>query len=458
MQKVFVLDINKCTGCEACRVACAIENELTPGTSWRWIDTFNERRHPGVPVFHLSLACNHCLHPPCMKHCPTLAYSKDPGTGAVTIDASLCIGCKYCTWACPYDSPRFDSRSGVVRKCTFCDHRLEAGRDPACVVLCPTSALRVADLSDSAGMTQFIGGFSEGAQVAGLPSTDAEPGIRFIPLARIHPYPQATASPGMAPTIIPPNRTESKITLRSEWPLVAFTLLVSLLVGFMAAPQGRAVMSGTLFLGLCVVGAALSTLHLGRKMQAFRSVANWRRSWLSREVLLFPSFAVLSLIHLQTGRDGALIGWLATIAGLATLIAIDRVYSVTETPRLYLHSARVLLTGALVFGILIGYPLLYMGVGALKMILYIHRKASFAKNHRDLRLRIGAARIALGFLVPGGLWLAGTESLGLRALALGALAVGEIIDRCEFYMELDVPTPRRQMDLDLANALKVRRA
>ena len=121
MQRSFVLDINTCTGCHACQVACQIENQLQPGTSWRWVDTFNEPRYPGVPVFHLSLACNHCVNAPCMTHCPTLAYSKDPRTGAVILDEAKCIGCKYCTWACPYDAPRFEPAWGVVVKSTFCN-------------------------------------------------------------------------------------------------------------------------------------------------------------------------------------------------------------------------------------------------------------------------------------------------------------------------------------------------
>ena len=144
-QKGFVFDINKCTGCQACSIACEIENELEPGADWRQVTTFNERHVPGVLSFHLSVACNHCVDPPCMKNCPALAYSKDAVTGAVTVDPDLCIGCRYCTWACPYDAPRFNTASGVVEKCTFCQHRLEDGLEPACVTSCPTGALKLAD-------------------------------------------------------------------------------------------------------------------------------------------------------------------------------------------------------------------------------------------------------------------------------------------------------------------------
>ncbi len=60
----------------------------------------------------------------------------DPATGAVVVEGDRCLGCRYCTWACPYDSPRFSAASGTVEKCTFCNHRLREGRDPACVSAC----------------------------------------------------------------------------------------------------------------------------------------------------------------------------------------------------------------------------------------------------------------------------------------------------------------------------------
>jgi anaerobic dimethyl sulfoxide reductase subunit B (iron-sulfur subunit) len=97
----FVFDANRCTGCGACRVACTLENRLPPAVSWRRIDTFNARRHPAAPVFHLSIACNHCATAACMQACPALAYRRDRRTEAVLIDSSRCIGCGYCAWACP---------------------------------------------------------------------------------------------------------------------------------------------------------------------------------------------------------------------------------------------------------------------------------------------------------------------------------------------------------------------
>ena len=91
MARGFHFDLNRCTGCEACRLACSIENELPGGESWRRIETFNPRRHPAAPRFHLSLACLHCADPPCLDACPARAYHRDGATGAVLLDSQTQI-------------------------------------------------------------------------------------------------------------------------------------------------------------------------------------------------------------------------------------------------------------------------------------------------------------------------------------------------------------------------------
>ena len=152
----FLFDLNRCTGCQACEIACMIENRLD-GWSWRQVVTLNPARRPGTPVIHLSLACNHCAAPPCLAHCPALAYSQDPVTGRVVLDAERCIGCKYCAWACPYDAPKFDAPRGVMTKCTFCGHRQDQGLAPACVEQCPTGALGCDDLDALPGVESAPG-------------------------------------------------------------------------------------------------------------------------------------------------------------------------------------------------------------------------------------------------------------------------------------------------------------
>jgi Fe-S-cluster-containing dehydrogenase component len=105
-KKGFIIDLNKCTGCNACVLACAIENAEIQDKDWRGIRTYNELKVPGLPVFHYSIACNHCEKAPCKPVCPAEAFSTDEATGAVVHHEERCIGCRYCTWACPYDAPK----------------------------------------------------------------------------------------------------------------------------------------------------------------------------------------------------------------------------------------------------------------------------------------------------------------------------------------------------------------
>jgi DMSO reductase iron-sulfur subunit len=432
MQRAFTLDIDKCTGCQACEVACSVENELPPGTSWRSVETFNARHHPGLPAFHLSLACNHCVDAPCMEHCPALAYSKDDDTGAIVLDQSRCIGCKYCTWACPYDAPRYDATAGVVSKCTFCSHRLKEGQRPACVEQCPTGALQIAELQTAAGESKSLG----------FPQTDARPAVRFLSPRKAGEPAASTPPAGAVPGGID-GPEPSKIALGSEWPLVVFTLLCALLVGLMAAPGASERMDAFVFIALAALGAGFSTMHLGRRLRAYRAVANWRRSWLSREILLFSAFSGLSVLHLLTAWFDRVTGALSVVTGFALLFAMDRVYRVTRTPGLWRHSAQVLLTGLLVLAIAAGWFFMFTAVAALKAGLYVYRKRVVPT------VWLWFPRVVVGLLGPSAAWLTG----GPEWTVWAAVALGEVVDRCEFYRELDVPTPRKQMATDLAALL-----
>ena len=131
MAAQFTFDPNRCTGCQACVVACWMENREQQSRPWRTVHTFNACGHPQLPIFSLSFACHHCEQPACLEHCPADAYTKDATTGNVTIHAELCIGCRYCTWACPHDAPKFNETTGTIEKCTFCAGRLARGQEPA---------------------------------------------------------------------------------------------------------------------------------------------------------------------------------------------------------------------------------------------------------------------------------------------------------------------------------------
>jgi len=438
-RKGFRLDTDLCTGCSACAVACAVENELPWGTSWRWIETFNPRHVAGLPSYHLSLACNHCADAPCMEHCPALAYGRDLLTDAVLLDPDKCIGCRYCTWACPYDAPRFDAEAGVVSKCTFCHHRQTEGLAPACVQQCPTGALTWGDLDALDGSPE----------IAGFPATDARPSVRFA--GDRGGAPPTGAFPDAA--AVPP-----KTSLATEGPLVLFTLLAATLAGTMATASGRALLGLPAFLILAAVAAGASTLHLGRKGRAWRAVLNVRRSWLSREIALFTLFVAASAVVLSplpTPRGG---GWVVAALGFALLFAVDRVYQVTRTRGLVVHSAGVLLTGVMVAGIVGGSAVTWGAVLAAKIISYTLRKARLREERRAVREGWTVARLASGVAASGLLIVAapyGTFAWSMAAwVAVGVLAVGEIVDRCEFYLELEVSTPRAAMGRALAERLK----
>jgi len=440
MQKAFIFDIDRCTGCQACQIACSIENEVAPDISWRQITTFNPRHQPGLPSFHLSLACNHCVDPPCMKSCPAAAYSKDTHTGAVTIDPASCIGCKYCAWACPYDAPQFNRRAGVMEKCTFCAHRLAEGSAPACVESCPTGALRFADLDGSPGDTR----------VAGFPDVDVEPAIRFVKPRGERRVPDVSLPP-TAPDVRTAHSAVAKISLASEWSLILFSLLAATLVAWILS--ARAVDRGAFWL-LGAAALLASTLHLGKKRRAYRAILNWRSSWLSREIICFSAFLGVSSLHLLLAQAHTSL-FLASIAcGLAALVCMDNVYRVTGTPRLRAHSAQVLLIGIFLAALFAGDPVLYLVIGGVRLVLYLVRKSRLAIAGSPPRWALGGIRVMVGMALPLA-WI--IDPAGPAWLPVACVFAGELIDRAEFYLELQVPTPRRQALLDL-DAMVRRRA
>lgn len=147
----FYFDASKCTGCKTCMVACKDKNNLPVGMNFRRVTEFsggNWRQdratgawHQDAFAYYLSISCNECSDPACVKVCPTKAHFKRAEDGLVLIDPKKCIGCGACLAACPYGAPQLDREARKMRKCDTCLDRREKGLNPVCMDACPQRAL-----------------------------------------------------------------------------------------------------------------------------------------------------------------------------------------------------------------------------------------------------------------------------------------------------------------------------
>jgi anaerobic dimethyl sulfoxide reductase subunit B (iron-sulfur subunit) len=157
----FLVDATRCINCKTCEVACKDFNDADIGVRIRQVRTFEGGEFPGVFAYAISMSCNHCEDPACLQGCPAGAYTKRVTDGIVEHDPERCIGCRYCTWVCPYGAPQYDAATGRVRKCELCVEELDSGRLPVCVAACPTRAIEIGALSDleaRPGATRLVRG------------------------------------------------------------------------------------------------------------------------------------------------------------------------------------------------------------------------------------------------------------------------------------------------------------
>ncbi|MGK2860064.1 MAG: DmsC/YnfH family molybdoenzyme membrane anchor subunit [Thermoanaerobaculia bacterium] len=430
MRAAFLFDPDRCTACEACRIACGIENNEGRDTGWRTISTFNPSRHPELPTRHLSLACNHCDTPACALGCPAAAYDRDEKTGAVLLDPEKCIGCRYCSWVCPYDAPRFDTDRGVMTKCTFCAPRLAEGGQPACTAACPTGALALGSRATGGPEPSYVGlgnfGLGPSLHVERPRLPGPPPALAIDELVL-----DAPAQP------IPPR----KITLRSEWALLVFTIVMPALVAWLGAGIIRSPRTPPLlyFAGLGALVLGLSTAHLGKPLRAWRAVLNVKSSWLSREILFTNLFLLLGLGFVALPHASVAFGVAALLAGIALAFSIDGVYRAIPRPdAMRMHSAEAVPTVALLFGIAASAPVVTIAAGLVKAVLYGWR---WSRGEAGVPEPFGVIR-----MVMLGLACAPTMSWKV-AFALALL--GEIIDRAAFYNALEPSSPGRRMVIEV---------
>jgi Fe-S-cluster-containing dehydrogenase component/DMSO reductase anchor subunit len=323
----FHFDMQRCIGCKCCVVACNEQNGNPAAINWRRVSDIEGGFYPLASRTYLSMGCNHCVDPTCLRGCPVDAYTKDPATGIVHHSADACIGCQYCTWNCSYGVPQYNPERGVVGKCDMCHGRLERGQAPACVTACPEGAITV----EIVKIADWQAAVAATAAGRGLPAADGS-----VSTTRV------TLPPSLAPDARPVNLTHV-VPEHAHWSLIAMTVLTQLSVGafittwllqMLGAPLlGRSAVTA-LIVGALALNAA--TLHLGRPVYAYRALRMWRRSWLSREVLLFAAFSAVAACYsaaLWLQWPGALaLGALTSVLGLAGVTVSACIYRVPSRP------------------------------------------------------------------------------------------------------------------------------
>ncbi len=320
-QYAFEVDLDSCTGCKACVSACHSLNGLDDEETWRDVGLVvsPSRAHPFTQT--VTTACHHCADPACLNGCPVLAYEKDPVTGIVVHLDDQCIGCSYCILKCPYDVPKFSERLGIVRKCDMCHSRLAEGEAPACAQACPTHAIKIVTVKSTVSTT-FL-------QAAPGPSY-TQPTTRYISKRAL---PENLIAADAATLRVQP----------AHWPLVVMLTLMPVAVGLSIAaalPNTRLSILGSPLLPVAAaalgsLGLAASVFHLGQPLRAWRIFLGWRKSWLSREAMLFgawfplaaftalaPRFSQLSALNSQLlPIASATVGILALVC--SAMIYID---------------------------------------------------------------------------------------------------------------------------------------
>ncbi len=338
----FHFNMTKCIGCRSCEVACNEQNGNPAEINWRRIGEIEGGSYPETQRHYLSMGCNHCLDADCVKGCPVNAYTKDPITGIVLHSAEACIGCQYCVWNCPYSVPQFNPERGVVGKCDMCHGRLTDGLEPACVNACPEAAIEIEIVNMAAWRADF-----STAESPGMPTA-----AHTISTTRIT-LPPATESVLERVDIgrIRPERAHASLVFMTT--LIQATV-GSLLWGLLF--QKTSAMMLTLLLLITAAALNISIFHLGRPAYAWRALKMWRRSWLSREVLLFALFfltlAATTLeswleswtVSLQQSGNPALaalvlparllpsLAWLTAFLGVAGIVASAFIYLVPARP------------------------------------------------------------------------------------------------------------------------------
>jgi formate dehydrogenase iron-sulfur subunit len=360
-QYAFEVDLDQCSGCKACVTACHALNGLDDRETWREVGFLvgagpaQAPRFGGSAVIPLQVtvttACHHCLDPGCLNGCPVLAYEKDATTGIVRHLDDQCIGCSYCVMKCPYEVPKYSKSRGIVRKCDMCHGRLAEGEAPACVQSCPNEAISIRIVSRE----EFAGRANRNEFLADTPDAAiTQPTTRYVSQRDLS---------GL--------KSAGDGDLRPQdphWPLIWMLVFTQMGVGaFMSAafawpglPRAAAMaVVGAAWVTL-MTGLGASVFHLGQPLRAWRGFLGWRRSWMSREIIVFGALAGAASATAAAVVGPALlpIPTLVPIPGLLAATSLLGALAVACSAMIYVDTQRPFWNAPLVFTRFFGTTLL----------------------------------------------------------------------------------------------------
>jgi Fe-S-cluster-containing dehydrogenase component/DMSO reductase anchor subunit len=405
-QYAFAVNLDTCTGCKACVSACHSLNGLEDGELWREVGLLHGGTARAPFQQTITTACHHCADPACANGCPVLAYEKDAATGIVRHLDDQCIGCQYCVLKCPYDVPKYSENLGIVRKCDMCQSRLAAGEAPACVQACPNEAIRIEVVKSEAVA-------SEGRMLPGVFENSYTRPTTTYRTSRDMP---ATVRDGA-----------EKLRLEhAHWPLIFMLVLTQAAAGAYGAAFAAGGFVPVIFATVLLhAGLAVSVLHLGRPLGAWRFFLGLRKSWMSREILVFGMFAGCG-----TAFAGVVwLGWkMEGVLGIGTLVLAAA--GITCSVMIYVDTRRpawsALRTFAKFFGTAIVLGLHALAVfSALPQWLAIAVAAQWIFAGMETRFHLGAlddeAHPAHRSALTTERLLGGVEDARTVAMLLGAL-------------------------------------
>jgi len=348
-QHGFHFTADNCIACHACEAACSEKNDNPAHIAFRSVGYVEGGTYPAYQRLNISMACNHCDNPVCLKGCPTRAYTKFAEYGAVLQDPDICFGCGYCTWVCPYNAPQLDPIKGQVSKCNMCVDRLEVGLKPACVAACLGNALDFGVIENTPEKRD-----QAKLNIPGFPTTDiTQPNIRFqqkrslpremtradtMPLK----YHRDDQKGKHGPTVDTRKGNTSRqwnwkklltshenshivFTVSSQAVMGAFMLLMLgpyLGLSSMTVLKDQALLPllGVMFV-IMSYGMLRLNLHLGKPLRFYRGFNNLKLSPVSREIAgvsLF--FGGMSAFGFFSFFDYSITHWLANAAVVVALI------------------------------------------------------------------------------------------------------------------------------------------